>query len=48
VSRRTIHADPVSRAAVRPGRVALFGMVLVAFLVAQMVPADPLAVVLSD
>ena len=28
--------------------VALFGVVLVAFLVAHMVPADPLAVVLSD
>ena len=28
--------------------VALFGVVVVAFLVAHMVPADPLAVVLSD
>ncbi len=28
--------------------IALFGVILVAFLVAHMVPADPLAVVLSD
>jgi peptide/nickel transport system permease protein len=30
------------------GAVSLFGIVLVAFLIAHMVPADPLAVVLSD